>query len=105
MFKRYYKAAAAVALMALAACSSSSNTGNLPATPTSGTPNAGLTQQNYVGVGDSLTAGEQSGGVLGAPNATSPVSALPGNAVPPTQENGFWALFYQQATGKSAASA
>lgn len=105
MFKRYYRAAAAVALVALAACSSSSSNGNLPLTPGGGTANAGLTQQNYVGIGDSLTAGEQSSGVLGAPNATSPVSALPGNAVPPTQENSFWALFYQQATGKSAASA
>jgi lysophospholipase L1-like esterase len=52
-----------------------------------------------VGVGDSLTAGEQSGGLLGALNVTSPVSGYPGGAVPPGQENGFWSLLYQQATG------
>jgi lysophospholipase L1-like esterase len=105
MFKPSFKAAAALAVIALSACGGSGGTGTLPASPGGGsTLSAGVTQQKYVGIGDSLTAGEQSGGVLGAA-ATSPVSALPANAVPPTQENGFWALFYQQATGKSAAAA
>lgn len=101
MFKQLSKPAAALALFALAACGG--NTNGTVALPPSNVHNAGLTQQSLVGVGDSLTAGEQSGGVLGDPAATSPVSALPGNAVPVTQQNGFWALFYQQATGKSAA--
>ncbi len=104
MLKSYYKAAAALAVVALAACSGpSSGAGTIPLPPNN-TPNAGLTQQQYVGIGDSLTAGEQSNGLLGDPSATSPVSALPGGIVPPTQENGWWALFYQQATGNSAAA-
>ena len=55
--------------------------------------------------GDSLTFGEQSGGQLGDPTATAPgISALPGAAVPPTQENGFWSLLYQQYAGKNPAT-
>jgi lysophospholipase L1-like esterase len=104
MFKGSFRAAAALAIIALTACGGSNGGGNLPLTSTGSTPDAGLTQQNYVGIGDSLTAGYQASGLLGAATATSPVSALPGNIVPPTQEAGFWALFYQQATGKSAAT-
>lgn len=49
-----------------------------------------------MGVGDSLTAGVQSNGISGMPG-TSPLSSLPGNAVPPTQENSWWAIFYAKA--------
>jgi lysophospholipase L1-like esterase len=57
-----------------------------------------------VGVGDSLTAGEQSAGLLGATGVVSPVSGFPGGVVPPGQENGFWSLLYQQATGTPLAN-
>lgn len=99
------RAAAALTLLALAACSGGvGSNGSIPVAPVL-PAGAGLTQQNLVGVGDSLTFGEQSEGQLGDPTATAPgISALPGAAVPPTQENGFWALLYQQYTGKSAAS-
>jgi lysophospholipase L1-like esterase len=105
MFTLQHRAIATVALLALAACNGVVNGGNLPVAPVlpSG---GGLTQQNLVGIGDSLTFGEQSAGQLGDPTATAPgISALPGAAVPPTQENGFWALVYQQFTGRTAASA
>jgi lysophospholipase L1-like esterase len=108
MLNRFHRPLAALTLVALAACSGAATAGpgnnGGPALPPTNTPNAGLTQQNFVGVGDSLTAGYQAGGLLGDPTATNPLSALPGNIVPVTQENGFWALFYQQATGNSAAS-
>jgi lysophospholipase L1-like esterase len=103
MYTTIKRAAAALTLIALAACSGGGNGGTTipPVVPAGG----GLTQQNLVGVGDSLTFGEQSEGQLGDPTATAPgISALPGAAVPPTQENGFWALLYQQYTGKSAAT-
>lgn len=102
MFTRFHRAIAALAVISLAACGGS-GTGPGTPLPPGNTPNAGLAQQQYVGIGDSLTAGYQSGGLLGDPNTTSAVSALPGGIVPVTQENGWWALFYQQATGKSAA--
>lgn len=104
MITRLQRVLAATAIVMLAACNGPGSGGSI-AIPTVNAPNAGLTQQSYVGVGDSLTAGYQSGGFLGDPTATSPVSALPGGAVPPGQEAGWWALFYQQATGKTAASA
>jgi lysophospholipase L1-like esterase len=101
MFTRLHKPAAALALIALAACQGPGSNG-APAMPPTNVPHSGLTSQTYVGVGDSLTAGEQSDGLLGDATATSSVSALPGGAVPVTQENGWWALFYQQATGNAA---
>ncbi len=103
MFSTMQRAAAALTLIALAACSGGVSNGNIPVTPVL-PAGGGLTQQNLVGVGDSLTFGEQSGGQLGDPTATAPgISALPGAAVPPTQENGFWSLLYQQYTGKNPA--
>ena len=53
---------------------------------------------SIVGVGDSLTAGYQSDGFLGETGVkTSGSAAL---AVPPNQENGWWALLYEQASSK-----
>ncbi len=93
---------AVLALVALAACSGN-GTGvtPAPAPPVPGVPpgTGGLKPQNFVGIGDSLTAGEQSSGVLGDPTVTNPISALPGGIVPVTQENGFWALVYAQMNG------
>ena len=96
---------AILALTALAACGGgSSGPGphvNAPqpiVTPAGGTP--------LVGIGDSLTAGYQSSGFLGQANplVTYSGSAYPGHAVPPGQENGFWADIYVQLTGVPAAS-
>ena len=86
------------AIMVLAGCSSSSSSPRIPQPPTKGPA-----LSRIVGVGDSLTAGFQSGGLLGI-NTTNPVSGFPGNLVPATQENGFWSLVFQQATGTSQAA-
>jgi lysophospholipase L1-like esterase len=94
---------AVLALGALAACANS-NTG---APIVSGSPRPIVTPAGgvpLVGMGDSLTAGYQSDGFLGATTATSTLSAYPGNAVPPGQENGWWALLYQSITGASTQS-
>ena len=85
-------------LCALVAGCSSSSTTAANMTP----PNGNDILKRIVGVGDSLTAGEQSGGILGALDVTSPVSGYPDGAVPPTQENGFWSVLYQLATGTPA---
>jgi lysophospholipase L1-like esterase len=100
---------AALALFALAACSNAGT--GVPVTSSSPkpivTPASGVA---FVGIGDSLTAGYQSDGFLGATTATSPVSSYPAppfplaNFVPPGQENGWWALMYQSITGASTAS-
>jgi lysophospholipase L1-like esterase len=55
-----------------------------------------------VGLGDSLTAGEQADGLLGVPT-TSSVSAYPGGAVYPGQESGWWALMYNCMTSNATA--
>jgi lysophospholipase L1-like esterase len=81
-----------------AGCASSSSTPRIPQPPTKG-----AVLSRIVGVGDSLTAGFQSGGLLGV-NTTSNVSGFPGNLVPATQENGFWSLVFQQATGTAPAA-
>ncbi|HLJ83863.1 MAG TPA: SGNH/GDSL hydrolase family protein [Candidatus Eremiobacteraceae bacterium] len=87
------------ATVLLCACSSGSSTSNRPPPQ----PTGAAIFSRIVGVGDSLTAGYQSGGLLGI-NTTSPVSGFPGNLVPATQENGFWSLLVQQANGLSPAS-
>jgi lysophospholipase L1-like esterase len=54
--------------------------------------------QNIVGIGDSLTAGYQAGGFLGATNVKNPLNTTPPfNLVPPGQESGFWAVLREQA--------
>ncbi len=50
-----------------------------------------------VGVGDSLTAGYQANGMLGATGVSDPL--FPGVTVPPTQEQGYWADIDEQASG------
>ncbi len=87
------------AALIVAGCTSSSTSQTVNSLPIG---NAIL--QRIVGVGDSLTAGEQSGGLLGATGVVSPVSAYPGGAVPPGQEFGFWSILYQQATGTPQAA-
>ena len=51
------------------------------------------------GVGDSLTAGMQSSGLLGTAAANTVAGSPLGPIVPPTQSNGFWALLWSQANG------
>lgn len=108
MLNRFHRPLAVLTLVSLAACSGAATAGpgnnGAPALPPTNTANAGLTAQQFVGLGDSLTAGYQAGGLLGDPVTTNAQSALPGNIVPVTQENGFWALFYQQASGSASAA-
>lgn len=100
MLKTLTRSVALLTICALAACSGGASTTPPTVTP----PAAGsATLATIVGIGDSLTAGEQSNGLLGVPT-TNPVSILPGNFVPPTQENGFFALLLEQAKGLSAAT-
>ncbi len=96
MFKALHRPLAILAIIAMTACSSTKNTG-VPSGPVL-PANGGLTQQNFVGIGDSLTFGEEGSGELGAID-TSSVSALPGGLVQTTQTNGFWALMYAQKNG------
>jgi len=98
MSQRLLRSLSILAIGALTACNGSSTT-----TITPGGLNFGAATV-VVGIGDSLTAGYQSNGFNGDPAATSPLSAYPGGVVPPGQENGFFALFYEQATGTSAAA-
>jgi hypothetical protein len=56
-----------------------------------------------VGIGDSLTAGEQSDGLLGV-NAANPIPDSPFPFAFATQENGFWALLWQQANPQLSVS-
>ncbi|HTA37909.1 MAG TPA: hypothetical protein VK760_02475, partial [Candidatus Acidoferrales bacterium] len=102
------KSVALLLLSAVAACSGGSGTAanavnnTLPAThrvdmlrPHDGT---GMFT-TIVGIGDSLTAGYQSGGFLGALKVPNPL--FTGQTIPPGQESGFWADLYEQATGFS----
>jgi lysophospholipase L1-like esterase len=52
-----------------------------------------------VGVGDSLTAGYQADGFLGQTGVKNPLYG--GSTIRPTQENGWWALLVEQASGSS----
>ncbi|HEY3675783.1 MAG TPA: SGNH/GDSL hydrolase family protein [Candidatus Tumulicola sp.] len=89
---------ALTALAAITACSSASGTSpSLPATTSQIRPTAvNPVLANIVGVGDSLTAGYQSDGMLGE---EFPNPLQPGQPVFPTQENGYWALVDEQASG------
>jgi lysophospholipase L1-like esterase len=88
--------AASLAATLLAACGGGGTSHPAVSTASSGTVSA---QVRIAGVGDSLTAGYQSDGLLGVPTA-NPVPGSPfGAIVPPTQENGFWALLWSQANG------
>lgn len=87
------KVAALAAVLALSACGGGGTTKSLINPIPPGTPSVGATQQaalRLVGIGDSLTAGEQSGQVSVG-----------------TQPNGFFSLMYAQANqnGNFAANA
>jgi lysophospholipase L1-like esterase len=103
------KSTALLLLSAVAACSGGSGSGAAPSAmnPMPATHRVDMLRPhdgsgmfaNIVGVGDSLTAGYQSGGFLGALNVKNPLFA--GQTIPPGQESGFWADLYEQATGFS----
>jgi lysophospholipase L1-like esterase len=112
------KTLAAAALTGIAACSGG-NGGGLggSALPSAATQSAASNTasskarssassailSNIVGVGDSLTAGYQSGGFFGQLEPPFPNPSYPGTAVPPGQGTGWWADLYEQATGVSEA--
>ena len=95
MMKQFLTFLTVAAIATLAACSSPSG-GNVPSpvkgtgASTAPTPAGGAT---LVGVGDSLTAGEQSDALLGTVT-TSSISGYPGGAVFPGQVSGWWAIMY-----------
>lgn len=95
MMKSFKQPLAIAALIALAACTGGPQAPTPPAPPPVVAPAGGAI---LVGVGDSLTAGYQSGAMLGDINpVTAPgISAYPNAAVPPGQESGFWSVMYQQ---------
>ena len=108
-FGQIRKPLALLALTALAACGGS--TAPLTVVPTSPPATGPAILTRIVGVGDSLTAGYQSGALLGAPccvgagiagsipNPLATGTAAAGLGVTPGQQAGFWAQFYAQATG------
>jgi lysophospholipase L1-like esterase len=103
MMKHFTRPLAVLAIAALSACGGGSGSTVQPPTNASPAPiPLTTTGVALVGVGDSLTAGYQSGGFLGDPTATSSFSLYPGGAVPPGQESGFWTYLYEELTGTSA---
>ena len=107
------RAAAALAVtVLLAACTGGGGSGP-NVVPPIGNPGATAPVQklSIVGVGDSLTAGTQSSGTMGAA-IPGPLGSIPGVGViapppvgvPATQENGFFSLLWQQANGVGPAT-
>jgi len=96
MMKKIIAFLALAALSTLAACGNGGGGGNVPqlakgtGPATAPTPVGGPI---LIGMGDSLTAGEQSDGLLGV-LTTSPESGYPGNAVYPGQDSGWFAIMY-----------
>ena len=96
MMKKYIALFVLAAVASLAACGNGGGGGNVPqlvkgtGAATAPTPAGGPL---LIGVGDSLTAGEQADSLLGQATTYSG-SSYPGNAVYPTQESGWWADMY-----------
>ena len=89
-----------LAAAALAACGGGGGTSSqvLPLRGSHERPQ-GTILSNIVGVGDSLTAGYQSNGFLGATGVLAYVNSQP-YPVFQGQENGWWADLYEQASGE-----
>lgn len=97
-------AAAFAAAVSLAACSSGGGGKSLTnVIPTQGNPGtvAPATKLSITGIGDSLTAGVQSGGAMGADLPVLGMNPQLGQIGPVqrTQEHGFFALLWEQANG------
>lgn len=95
-------AALAATTMALAACSGSGSSSGPAVPPFNAHPGTTAPASvKIVGVGDSLTAGVQSGGLMGA-SIPGGGSAGPAGTLAPvqeTQEHGFFSLLWEQANG------
>jgi lysophospholipase L1-like esterase len=89
---------AALALsLGVAGCGSSKGTTPAPLpTNITGVGTSGLTTR-IVGVGDSLTAGEQSGALLGVTISPNPIAGSPFPFIPNTQGHGYFARVWSQA--------
>jgi lysophospholipase L1-like esterase len=96
----FLRAGAAVTLAAsLAACNGGSSMPSSGSGGGGGGGNGALLSR-IVGVGDSLTAGEQSDALLGETISPNPLGAgSPFPVVPDTQGNGYYALLWSQANG------
>lgn len=98
---------AVLALGALAACGGSGTAGgSTPIIPAHGMriePQSILTR--IVGVGDSLTAGYQSDGIIGQTGVRNPIYQGSPHQIPPNQENGWWALLNEQASSSTLEAA
>ncbi len=103
-FSYVKKSIAVLTLGTLAACGGGSAAGGsapvLPAHVARPAQQTILTR--IVGVGDSLTAGYQSDGMLGVTNFKNPIYS--GKLVRPGQENGWWALLVEQASSSGPGS-
>lgn len=98
------KSLALLALTALAACAGggSGNGSVMPSQVRTRDIRPASLLTNIVGVGDSLTAGYQADGILGATGFRNPLHGS--RFVPPGQENGWWALLVEQATSTGSGS-
>lgn len=97
------KALAIASLMTIAACGGGGGGSGAVVPPHTGGGTSAPLLSRIVGVGDSLTAGYQSDGMLGATGVPDPYfSPSPSQTappVPPTQEQGYWADVDEQASG------
>jgi lysophospholipase L1-like esterase len=108
-----FTTAALAASVVLASCSGGGSGNTVNVVPPPGNPGsvAPVQKLSITGVGDSLTAGTQSGGTNGA-TIPGPLGTIPGVGtiapppvgVPATQENGFFALLWEQANGVGLAT-
>lgn len=103
MMKKYLALLTLVAVASLAACGNGGGGGSVPQLVKGTGPSTAPTPAGgplLVGVGDSLTAGEQADALLGVAT-TYPSSAYPGHAVYPGQVSGFFADLYDCLTSTS----
>ncbi len=98
------KSIALLALAAVAACGGGgATTPGLPSNGGGARPLQSSLLTRIVGVGDSLTAGYQSNGIIGETDVRNPIwnnGLGRAHQIPPNQENGWWALLDEQASGK-----
>ncbi|MFY9632627.1 MAG: SGNH/GDSL hydrolase family protein [Candidatus Cybelea sp.] len=100
------KILALIALAGLSACGGGSASAPFAPPPNQPhqRPGPNSILSSIVGVGDSLTAGEQANGVLGQAGVFATINSQK-FPVPQGQENGFWADLYEQAASKPIDSA
>jgi lysophospholipase L1-like esterase len=92
------KTIALISLAALAACGGGGGATQFAPPQGAGPVQQGSILRTIVGVGDSLTAGYQANGFLGETKIQNPYYRIR-KQIPPTQENGWWALLNEQASG------